>query len=87
MRDGITSKTLEKLKEQQKSLNARIASEQARIRNKQRKIDTRKKILVGAYFLQEYEKKMDELVKMIDPFLTRKNDRALFGLDPKNDDK
>ena len=62
MTDTVTSKTLEKLKEQQKALSAKIASEQARIKKEQRKIDTRKKILIGSYFLQQYENKMDDRI-------------------------
>ena len=71
---------LEKLEKQMKQLQQRVASEKARIRNKERKDDTRRKILVGAYFMEKYQDNRDELVKTIDPFLTREKDRELFGL-------
>ena len=74
---------IEKIEDQMKKLQQRLASEKAKIRNKERKDDTRRKILVGAYFMEKYQDNMDELTKMIDPFLTRENDRKLFGLAPK----
>ena len=73
---------IEKIEEQMKKLKQRLASEKAKIRNEQKKEDTRRKILVGAYFMEKYQDNMDELTKMIDPFLTRENDRKLFGLAP-----
>jgi hypothetical protein len=75
---------LNKLENQMKQLQQRIASEKAKIQNKERKDDTRRKILLGAYFMEKYENNMDELVKMIDPFLTRVKDRELFGLEARN---
>lgn len=47
-----------------------------------RKNDTRKKILVGAYILDKYKKEgTTEILKAeLDAFLTRKQDRVLFGL-------
>ena len=77
------SEKIEKLEKQMKQLQERIASEKARIKKKERKDDTRRKILVGAYFMEKYEDNMDELVGMIDPFLSREKDRALFGLGAK----
>ena len=71
---------IEKIEEQMKKLKLRLASEKAKIRNEQKKQDTRRKILVGAYFMEKYQDNMAELTKMIDPFLTRENDRKLFGL-------
>lgn len=75
---------LNKLEKQMKQLQQRIASEKAKVKAKERKDDTRRKILVGAYFMEKYENNMDELVKMIDPFLTRVKDRELFGLEARN---
>ena len=81
------SEKIEKLEKQMKQLQERIASEKARIKKKERKDDTRRKILVGAYFMEKYENNMAELVGMIDPFLSREKDRALFGLDSKVKDE
>ena len=75
---------IEKIEDQMKKLQQRLASEKAKIRNKERKDDTRRKILVGAYFMEKYQDNMDELKKMIEPFLTRENDRKLFGLSAKH---
>lgn len=47
--------------------------------------DTRKKILVGSLFLQRAgvsEESQAELMPLLDEFLRRPDDRALFGLPP-----
>ncbi len=80
--------SLDKLKEQRDKLNARIQQQEARLKQRQRKIDTRKKILVGSYFLYNAikENKMDEITLAMDKFLTRNSDRTLFNLDPLSDE-
>jgi len=78
---------LEKLLEKKQRLEQQIASAKSRQKKKERVDDTRKKILVGAYFLEvKYKDKENELIKILDGFLTRDNDRALFGLPPKNNE-
>jgi len=78
---------LEKLLEKKQRLEQQIASAKSRMKKKERVDDTRKKILVGAYFLEvKYKDKEDELKKLLDGFLVRDNDRALFGLPPKSDE-
>jgi hypothetical protein len=42
---------LDRLKEQRNALNAKIQSAEARSRVSERKQDTRRKILIGAYYL------------------------------------
>lgn len=76
------SNKLNKLKRRKKQIEARISSRQARTKIKARKDDTRRKILVGAIFLEKAmrEGTMDELIRTIDQFLIRDNDRALFNL-------
>lgn len=74
---------LRKLKEQKQQLENRIKMEQTRLQKKERQEDTRKKILVGALFLEEYKNNMPELTKKLDKFLIRSNDRELFGLPSK----
>ena len=71
---------LQKLKEKKQQLENRIKLEENRLANKERQIDTRKKILAGAYILEEYKDKMPELIKKLDKFLVRPLDRELFGL-------
>lgn len=73
---------LEKLKQQREQLNARIQAAEAREKSAERKRDARRKILVGAYYLDKarQDKTEAELVKTLDAFLTRDSDRSLFGL-------
>ena len=76
------SRKLKQLEEKMIQIRAQIASEKARETQQLRKQDTRRKILVGAYFIDKYTKddKYDELKKMIAPFLTRESDKSLFGI-------
>ena len=49
--------------------------------------DTRRKILVGSFFLQRAatEEQKEKLRSLLDPYLTRLDDRALFALAPLAD--
>lgn len=80
--------SLEKLKQQRDKLNARIQQKEARLKASERKTDTRKKILVGSYYLDHAvkENKFDEIIKIMDKYLKRNSDRALFDLEllPEN---
>jgi hypothetical protein len=76
---------LEKLIAQRKALEARIRQEQNRENDRKRKQDTRRKILAGAVVLDEAAGKPEyraELYKLLGRFLSRAEDRALFGLEP-----
>ncbi len=77
---------LDKLKEQQAKLNARIQDAEARVKTSERKQDTRRKILVGSYYIDEANKagKFDDLKKLMEGYLTRDSDRKLFGLKTKD---
>ena len=80
------SPKLDKLKEKQKALHAEIQRVENLEKTRQRKNDTRKKILIGAYYLEKAEKEREEmrvLKKVMDEYLTHKNDRVLFGLEDK----
>jgi len=80
------SDPLDKLMEKKQKLEQQIANAKARVKKKERAADTRKKILVGAYFLEvKYKDKEDDLIKLLDGFLIRDNDRSLFGLTPKGE--
>jgi hypothetical protein len=74
---------LDRLKEQREKLNARIQLTEARLKTSERKKDVRRKILVGAYYLNmaAKENKMDEIKKLMDKFLTRDFDREIFNLE------
>jgi hypothetical protein len=70
--------------EQLKARQQRIENRQRFVESKlARREDTRRKILIGAVILAKIEQgKFDEkkLRAMLDEALTRKDDRALFGL-------
>lgn len=81
---------LEKLIAKRKELDARIRKEQNRENTKQRKRETRRKILAGAWVLDEAEKRPDFkkfVYQRLDSFLTRKTDREVFGLPVKGESK
>jgi len=81
---------IEKLKKKQEVLTAIIQLLENREKAKERKLDTRKKILVGSYFIEKYmrDKKENELIKIMDQYLTRQSDRKVFDLDyDTNNDK
>jgi hypothetical protein len=68
----------EKAKKQQIEARKRTAESKAK-----RSIDTRKKILIGAAIISKVERgewPQDKLISMLDVFLTRADDRALFDL-------
>lgn len=81
-----TASQLLKLKEQRAKLEARIQAIEARAKQDERKKDTRRKILVGSYYLEQViqNNQMDDLKKRLDSFLTRNSDRRLFDL-PERD--
>ncbi|MBS0287992.1 MAG: hypothetical protein JSR17_11885 [Proteobacteria bacterium] len=73
---------LEKLKKQKQVLEARIQKCENRNKQVERKQETRRKILVGSYFLDKAykENKFDDIKKLMDDYLTRHSDRKLFDL-------
>ena len=75
---------IQKIEEQKRQLEERLVTMRTKKRKQGRYEDTKKKILIGAYFMEKYKNKMDELVPQLDRFLVRDVDRELFGLAPKN---
>lgn len=75
---------IESLKKQQAQLKARIQALEATDRQRERKRDTRRKILVGSYYLDQAQKNgtLENINQTMGTFLTRDNDRALFDLSP-----
>ncbi len=73
---------LDNLLKKQEQLAARIQALQAKEVTQQRKDETRRKILIGAYVLDKYEKldSYEKLIEELDVFLFKKQDRSLFGL-------
>ena len=78
---------LSALLKKQEALQNRIASIQARARKEEDRKLTRMKILAGAFVLEQHKGKMDKLAKMLEGYLTRDNDRKLFGLAPLKKDE
>ena len=83
---------LEKLTKQIEALQAKANAEKNREREKSRKEETRKKILIGAMVLDGMSKNQDyqsTMLKNLDKYLTAERDRKLFNLTPinNNDDE
>lgn len=75
---------LDKLLEKEAQLKAQIQQAKAAERTLEKKRDTRRKILVGAAVLARVEQgewPKQDLLMMMDGFLSRPNERELFGLD------
>jgi len=93
--DKNTRDKVGKLKEKQEVLKGRIQLIENREKSKERKLETRKKILIGSYFLEKYQKdnEMKKLQDIMSKYLSRESDRKVFGLtsnnniDEKNDKK
>ena len=76
------SNRLESLKKKQGQLAAQIQLLEAAQKTRERKKDTRRKILIGAYILDKTTKNgtFNQIVTELDTYLTRSADRALFDL-------
>jgi len=77
------SQKLSTLKKKQEQLKAQIQALEARERLRERKRDTRRKILIGAYYLDKAkndDKAWHLLVAEMDNYLSRDVDRKLFDL-------
>ena len=75
---------LEKLKVREAQIKARIQSLEAADKTRERKKDLRRKILLGAYVLQQLkagDSRAEAFRAELDGYLTRDQDRALFGLE------
>lgn len=75
---------LEKLLQKEAQLKAQIQQAKAAERTLEKKRDTRRKILIGAAVMARVERgewPEADLLRMMDGFLSRPNERALFDLD------
>lgn len=75
----------EKLKQLKTRQQMTEARQRAAMAKKLRADDTRRKVLVGAMFLERMGKDQDaksKVVLQLNHWLTRPDDRALFGLQP-----
>lgn len=90
MAEEKTGGKLEKLLQKKKQLESQIAAVKQREKAEERKKDTRRKILVGSVLMRMVEQgelEHDKLQKMLDRHLSRAQDRALFGLPPRAQDR
>ncbi len=72
---------LEQLLKKQEELKAQIRKEKNKLSQAERKLDTRRKILLGALMMDMMKKgELDEkkILKRLDGFLTKDIDRKLF---------
>ena len=79
---------LEKLLQKEAQLKAQIQKAKAVERTLERKRDTRRKILIGAAVMARVESgrwPKDDLLEMMDGFLSRPNERDLFELDESSE--
>lgn len=82
----MTTNKLDKNREKRKTLTEKIRRKKIRLSKQKRRKDTRRKILAGAAVLSEAEGRPNFktfLHKLLDRFLTKQDDRALFGLPPR----
>ena len=81
-----TNPRLKKLKQRREQIEARIKNLEARDKAREKKRDTRRKILIGAFYMEQMEKSEEakkKILARLDGFLVRENDRELFGLKNK----
>lgn len=81
MSSGKLSK-LEKLKLQHGKLKSKIQKIESLEKSREHKKDTRRKILIGSYFLDQAMKEgnFEDIKNKMTTFLTRNSDRMLFDL-------
>lgn len=84
---GFMSQSLEKLLERQRQLAAQIRDVQMREKKRERKKDTRRKVIAGALALQHMEKNPNsdfgrKMTALINEYVTKPTERELFGFAP-----
>ena len=80
---------LDSLKKKKEQLDARIKKLETLQKARERKRDTRRKILVSACFMEQAteEGNLDSLFKQLDGYLKRNSDRELFCLERLHNEK
>jgi large subunit ribosomal protein L7/L12 len=79
----MSESRLNLLRKKREALDAQIRAAEARARSQERKLDTRRKVLVGAAVLHHAETDpalATQLTNMLDGFLSREDERSLFEL-------
>jgi hypothetical protein len=80
---------LDALKKKQEQLRAQIQKLESLEKSRDRKRDTRRKILLGSYFLDKAREEgtLDSLFQQMENYLKRNTDRELFQLTPLVEDQ
>lgn len=76
---------LKRLQERRAAITARIREEEKKLREEEHRLDTRRKILAGAWALEKAARDNEFSATMMGElrtFLVRDDDRALLGLPP-----
>lgn len=73
---------IEKLRLRKQKLEAQLQKAESRHKNIERRQDTRRKILLGAYYLDKIKNEgtLETIKHELNDFLKRDSDRALFEL-------
>lgn len=77
---------LEKLEQQKRDIERKINEIKAKQNAAERKLETRKKVLLGALIMQQINDgkiSQNDILAQLNDFLIRDADRQLFGLSPK----
>ena len=76
---------LAELKQEEAAVKAKIQRERAKLAEQRRKDDTRRKIIAGALALQHKDEGFQAtLRRLLDEYVTKPDERALFDLPPLN---
>jgi hypothetical protein len=80
MKANSPAQKYKKLELKLSQIQARKVLFENKIRNQERKADTRRKILIGAWAIDKAQKenRLDELYKMVSAYLTKDIDKKLF---------
>jgi hypothetical protein len=86
----MPNKSIEKLQQEQRKLEARLRKVQSQAKSEKRKLDTKIKILTGAAVLAEAidnDEFRELLLQILDKRITRNSDRVVLELDVNQDNE
>lgn len=80
---------IDALKKKKEQLNAQIQRLESLEKSRERKRGTRRKILIGAYFIDKANEEggLNTLFQQLDKYLKRNADRELLYLEPLTEEK
>lgn len=86
----MPNKSIEKLQQEQRKLEARLRRVQSQAKSEKRRLDTKRKILTGAAVLAEAidnDEFRELLIQILDKRITRNSDRVVMELDINQDNQ